>query len=480
MIATLGAVSATASATVSKTGAPATLLPLPPGVTPETTLVPYSTICSVWNEPSRPVMPCTNTRVSRSTRMLTERTPLRCSFGAARAYGRAGSHSYGVCRADGLRGRFVHVIAGRQPCLGEEAPPFLSVGSGKPHDDWHRDFNAPQRFADALGNDVAPRDAAEDIDENGAHIRVGGDDAERLGNLIGARAAADVEEVCGLPSMKHHGVHGRHCQPGAIDDAPDVAAELDERDSRLTRIELGRVFGIEVAQRLETGMTEQRVVVDGHLGVECEPLAIPGQNQWVDLGKRGVFSQIGVVELSCDRCEPGHPIGGQSEREADLSRLPGMETEKRVDQGPHNPLWSFASDFFDLDATLSARHDDVLTTRAIERDAEVDLLGDVDGGRDQHLAHDVSANVQTEDRRGGLAGLLSGAGKLDAAGLAATSGQHLGFDDDRTACGLGQRSCLIGGCGDITRIRADAMVCEDLRRLVLVQIHYRVLAFQSE
>jgi hypothetical protein len=40
MIATLGAVSATASATVLKTGTPATLLPLPPGVTPETTFVP--------------------------------------------------------------------------------------------------------------------------------------------------------------------------------------------------------------------------------------------------------------------------------------------------------------------------------------------------------------------------------------------------------------------------------------------------------
>src|SRR5215210_5369393 len=203
MIATLGAVSATASATVSKTGTPATLLPLPPGVTPETTLVPYSTICSVWNEPSRPVMPCTNTRVSRSTRMLTERTPPRCSFGVAWAHrpGSTSPCSCGVCRADSLRGRFVHAIAGRQPCPGEEAPSLLGVGSGKSDDDWHRDFYAPQCFADALGNDVAPGDAAEDIDENGAHVRIGGDEAERFGNLIGARTATDVEEVCGLSAM---------------------------------------------------------------------------------------------------------------------------------------------------------------------------------------------------------------------------------------------------------------------------------------
>src|SRR5215207_7413629 len=191
MIATLGAVSATASATVSKTGAPATLLPLPPGVKPETTLVPYSTICSVWNEPSRPVMPCTSTRVSRSTRMLTERIPPRWSSASAHegAHGRARARSCGVCRADGLRGRFVHAVAGGQTRLGEEAPPFLGVGSGESHDDRHLDGDSLQRFGDALGDDVAARDAAEDIDENGADIRVGGHETERLGDLTGARTA---------------------------------------------------------------------------------------------------------------------------------------------------------------------------------------------------------------------------------------------------------------------------------------------------
>src|SRR5215208_6984844 len=145
-------------------------------------------------------------------------------------------------------------------------------------------------------------------------------------------------------------------------------------------------------------MTEQRVVVDAHLGVECEPLATPGKDQWVDLGKRRVFPQIGVVELPRDRREPGHPFGSESEREADLPRLPGVETEKGVDQGTDNPLWPFPSDLFDLDTALRARHDDVLTAGAIKGDPEVDLLGDVDGGRDQHLAHGVPANVETEDR----------------------------------------------------------------------------------
>src|SRR3954451_10861960 len=194
MIATLGAVSATASATVLKTGAPAMLLPLPPGVTPETTLVPYSTICSVWNEPSRPVMPCTSTRVSRSTRMLTERIPPVWATSRARVDASAVAYSCGVRRANGLRGRLVHAVAGGQPRLGEEAPPFLGVGPGETDDDWHRDSDSAQGFRDALRHDVAPGDATEDIDENRAHVRVGGHQTERLGDLIGARTAADVEE----------------------------------------------------------------------------------------------------------------------------------------------------------------------------------------------------------------------------------------------------------------------------------------------
>src|ERR687897_2170931 len=71
MIEVLAPVAATASRTVSNTGTPATCSPFRPGVTPATTLVPYSTIWVVWNDPSRPVIPCTSSRVSLLTRMLT-------------------------------------------------------------------------------------------------------------------------------------------------------------------------------------------------------------------------------------------------------------------------------------------------------------------------------------------------------------------------------------------------------------------------
>ena len=204
-----------------------------------------------------------------------------------------------------------------------------------------------------------------------------------------------------------------------------------------------------------------------------------GQDEGVDLGQRRVFFQIRVVQLPRDRREPRYPVGREPERKGNLPRLPGVQPEERVDEGAHDPLWPLASDLFDVDTALRARHDHVLTTCAIEGDPEVELLSDVDGGRDQHLAYRVSANVETEDRRGNLAGLCRCAGELDAACLAAASREDLGFHHDWTTRGLSKCRRLIRGGGNPTGVDAEAMAREDLRRLVLVQIHNRVLAFQT-
>ncbi len=56
----LAPVASIASCTVLKMGTePSKVCPPFPGVTPATTWVPYSIICFAWNEPSRPVIPCT-------------------------------------------------------------------------------------------------------------------------------------------------------------------------------------------------------------------------------------------------------------------------------------------------------------------------------------------------------------------------------------------------------------------------------------
>src|SRR3546814_8308569 len=51
------------------------------------------------------------------------------------------------------------------------------------------------------------------------------DQLERLGDLLGRGAAADVKEVRRLATVQLDDVHGRHRQTGAIDHAADVAFE---------------------------------------------------------------------------------------------------------------------------------------------------------------------------------------------------------------------------------------------------------------
>ena len=66
---TLARVSRNACSTVLNTGQPSCIMPPLPGVTPPTTLVPYSAQPLAWNVPSRPVMPWTIRRVFWSTRI---------------------------------------------------------------------------------------------------------------------------------------------------------------------------------------------------------------------------------------------------------------------------------------------------------------------------------------------------------------------------------------------------------------------------
>src|SRR6266851_7671200 len=63
-------VSRTASETVLNTCTFSCFVPPLPGVTPAITLLPYSIICCAWKLPSRPVRPCTTTRVLSFTSTL--------------------------------------------------------------------------------------------------------------------------------------------------------------------------------------------------------------------------------------------------------------------------------------------------------------------------------------------------------------------------------------------------------------------------
>src|SRR5690606_16347695 len=169
----LAPVSLTASATVLNTGRPRCSLPPLPGVTPPTTLVPYSSICSAWKVPCWPVKPCTITLVFLLTNTLIAIGSLEVGSG-------------GLGRGDGLAGAVVDVVGGgdRQAGVLQQLLAGVHVGPLQAHDHRHLDVHFLDRGDDALGDHVAAHDAAEDIDEDRLHVVARQDQLERLGHAL--------------------------------------------------------------------------------------------------------------------------------------------------------------------------------------------------------------------------------------------------------------------------------------------------------
>ncbi len=86
--------------------------------------------------------------------------------------------------------------------------------------------------------------------------------------------AADIEEVRRLAAEQLDRVHRRHRQARTVDQAADVAVELDITQVELARLDFGRIFLVEVAQLDDIGVAEQRVGVEVELRVERDDAAV--------------------------------------------------------------------------------------------------------------------------------------------------------------------------------------------------------------
>ena len=98
---------------------------------------------------------------------------------------------------DDLLGGVAKIVGGddRQAAHRQDVLALLDVGALEADDQRHRQIDFPGGLDDALGDDVAAHDAAEDVDQDALHRRVAEDDLERRGDLFLGGAAADVEEI---------------------------------------------------------------------------------------------------------------------------------------------------------------------------------------------------------------------------------------------------------------------------------------------
>ena len=197
----------------------------------------------------------------------------------------------------------------------------MTIGTGTPRSRDRRD--------DPFRQHVAAQDAAENIDQHRLDALVRHQDAERVLDLFGVGAAADIQEVRRLASGQLDDVHRRHGQAGAVDHAADRAVELDVIQRILRRFDLERIFLGQVAHVLDVRVAEEGVVVERHLRVEREQVAFFGHDQRIDLDERGVGFNEGVPH-------GGHQLPGlrdlralQTERKGELARLEVAQARRR-------------------------------------------------------------------------------------------------------------------------------------------------------
>src|SRR6201996_7563898 len=184
MTVALAPVFSTAWATVSKTGQPSCTVPPLPGVTPPTTLVPYSAQPLAWNVPSLPVIPCTISRVFSSTSTdIDDSRSLRPLFRGCDYLGRRVFHGF---PDDEVQAGVLQNLA-----------PLLHIRSLQAEDHGNFYIRFLSRFHHAGRQRIDAQNAAEDVDEDCLHILIGKQNLERVLNLLLVRATAYIEEVRG-------------------------------------------------------------------------------------------------------------------------------------------------------------------------------------------------------------------------------------------------------------------------------------------
>jgi hypothetical protein len=141
---------------------------------------------------------------------------------------------------------------------------------------------------------------------------------------------------------------------------------------------------------------------------------------------------------------PSAHLGGQVGLRDDLERDAARQPVDALG-GAHHALHDRPGigpvDLLDVDPALTGADDEVALADAVVQHREVVLLGDVRGRLDVEHPDLVALDVEAEDRLGGLAGLVDGAGEPHTAGLAATSDLDLRLDHDRGRATVEQALC---------------------------------------
>ena len=152
------------------------------------------------------------------------------------------------------------------------------------------------------------------------------------------------------------------------------------------RPQLGGVFLALVAHLLHVGVAEQGVVVEGHLGVEGDHVALGRDHQGIDLGQAAVLVEEHAGQGGHHRLGLGGLLGTEAQSIGQPPRLERQQPSLRLNRHLEDFLRAAGRDLFDLDAALGTGHHDRQAHGPVHDHAEVDFASDVGRVLHQHLA----------------------------------------------------------------------------------------------
>ena len=241
----------------------------------------------------------------------------------------------------------------------------------------------------------------------------------------------------------------------------------------MARASIGSV--LLVSANRACSLAERGVVVQGHLAVDREDLAVLGERHGVDLDQRGVLVGEHGPEPFGQQRGALRGLGRDAAGRDDLLGSCAVYAGQRAYRDPRDGLGGAVRDLFDLHAALHRADGQERPVGPVEQEREVVLGRDVDRLGDQHRVHGVTLDVHAEDLPGLGVGLVRSVRQLHAACLAPPAGLHLRLHHhQRVALGgelRGDIPCFLGGARDLARLHGHAVLGEQVLRLILKQVH---------
>ena len=149
----------------------------------------------------------------------------------------------------------------------------------------------------------------------------------------------------------------------------------------------------------------------------------------------------------------------------------GQQAISRVHRDAMDFLRRLGRDFFDVDAAGGTDNQHRPLRRPIHDDPDVALGGDLRRRRDEDLLYREALDRHPEDGGRRRLGGVRPVRQFDAARFPAAAGVHLRLHDDLAAEALGDPARLGRRRRDVARRHEDAVLSQDVPRLILVQIH---------